>query len=298
MLKKNTILMAQDHRNRILRAMLYLEQNLTRGPNIEELAEVACFSPFHFQRIFQSCVGETIGQFQQRKRYEKALALLSKSNLSMIDIAFEVGYETPAALNKLFMRFSGMSPSTIKKELKSKCLEDLYPAACAATTYAKKEGMMACIQTYGERHFYYQVISGIKDGNFMESSSYAFNSLFKWAMEKGIIKEITSWMGMFPNQILNYYDDEAVFWLGFSLPKMLDVDSPFPSLRMSEGKVASFIHYGSYEYLIQSWNHIYHNWYPSSQFQLRDTHPYEEYMTNPNKVEPESNITQIVIPIH
>ena len=44
---------------------------------LEDVARVACFSPFHFHRIFRALVGETLGAFIKRVRLERAVYLLS-----------------------------------------------------------------------------------------------------------------------------------------------------------------------------------------------------------------------------
>jgi transcriptional regulator GlxA family with amidase domain len=64
--------------------MLYLDNNLDRFVSIGALARIACFSPFHFQRIFQTVTGETVLQYQQRKRLELAVQLLRESSRSII----------------------------------------------------------------------------------------------------------------------------------------------------------------------------------------------------------------------
>lgn len=48
-----------EYRFRINKAQDYIERNLEKQISLEELAEVANFSKFHFNRIFKSLVGET-----------------------------------------------------------------------------------------------------------------------------------------------------------------------------------------------------------------------------------------------
>ncbi len=60
---------------------------------LEELASVANFSKFHFNRIFQSIVGETPFQFISRVRIEKAAMLIATNkNESISEIAYKCGF--------------------------------------------------------------------------------------------------------------------------------------------------------------------------------------------------------------
>ena len=68
----------------------YIESNISSDLSLEELAEVAHFSPFHFHRIFRAMVGEPLNGFIQRVRIEKATAkLIADPRKSITEIAFE-----------------------------------------------------------------------------------------------------------------------------------------------------------------------------------------------------------------
>jgi len=66
-----------DYVQRVNRAIDYILRNLERPLPLELVASAACFSPFHFHRVFRSLLGETLGQFVKRVRLERALSILS-----------------------------------------------------------------------------------------------------------------------------------------------------------------------------------------------------------------------------
>src|SRR4029077_15435050 len=74
---------------RIDRVIDYLRENLHRPVKLGELAHVACFSQFHFHRIFGAVSGETLNNFTNRLRLEKAARLLRYSDQSLTDIALD-----------------------------------------------------------------------------------------------------------------------------------------------------------------------------------------------------------------
>ncbi|MBW2572160.1 MAG: helix-turn-helix transcriptional regulator, partial [Deltaproteobacteria bacterium] len=110
-----------DHRRRIRRVMAHINQHLDEKYRLEQLAEVACFSPFHFIRVFETVMGETPQQYVIRKRMERAGLYLLKRDLRITEIAFNVAYETSSSFSKIFKTHFGISPrqfrDTIPEEL-------------------------------------------------------------------------------------------------------------------------------------------------------------------------------------
>jgi AraC-like DNA-binding protein len=49
----------QDYKRRMLRVLVHIQQHLDEPLSLEERARLACFSPFHFHRVFKGMVGET-----------------------------------------------------------------------------------------------------------------------------------------------------------------------------------------------------------------------------------------------
>jgi AraC family transcriptional regulator len=78
---------------------------------LDELAAIAKLSPFHFARAFAKTLGMPPYRYQQKLRMERACDLLARSDLRIIDIALAVGYESPQALARVFMRTYGVAPS-------------------------------------------------------------------------------------------------------------------------------------------------------------------------------------------
>jgi AraC family transcriptional regulator len=61
---------SEDYRARMLRVLIYIQQNLDGPLPLEELAAVARFSPFHFHRIFRGLIGESVKEHVRRLRLE------------------------------------------------------------------------------------------------------------------------------------------------------------------------------------------------------------------------------------
>lgn len=63
----------EEYIHRIHNVQDYIEHNMEKNITIEELAEVAGFSKYHFSRIFSSVLQESLAHYVNRIRMEKAL---------------------------------------------------------------------------------------------------------------------------------------------------------------------------------------------------------------------------------
>src|ERR1700749_3315233 len=100
-----------EYAQRIDRVIDYLRGNLDRPVKLAELASVACFSEFHFHRIFRAVSGETLNSFTNRLRLEKAARLLRYSEQTLTDIALECGFSSSATFSRAFRSHSATSPT-------------------------------------------------------------------------------------------------------------------------------------------------------------------------------------------
>ncbi|MEM8832224.1 MAG: helix-turn-helix domain-containing protein [Cyanobacteria bacterium P01_G01_bin.19] len=91
------------------------QENLSRSIKLEDLATYVRISKFHFSRLFKKSLGISPHQYVMQQRIELAKQLLSKSNLSISDIALESGFNSHAHLSKYFHQFVGMTPTAYRQ---------------------------------------------------------------------------------------------------------------------------------------------------------------------------------------
>ncbi|KGR86189.1 AraC family transcriptional regulator [Lysinibacillus odysseyi] len=104
---------------RMLGAIDYIERNLDNNLFIEDIADVACMSKFHFQRMFSMLTGYTVSEYIRNRRITLAAQELVNSKLKVIDVAMKYGYESPESFTKAFRKIHGISPSAAKKNSQS-----------------------------------------------------------------------------------------------------------------------------------------------------------------------------------
>ena len=84
---------------------------------LDVLEERFGISRRHITRLFREGTGLSIGEFQQRTRYENACRLLAETDLPVGEVAFRVGFESGAALARAMRRIGGHSPSDLRTRM-------------------------------------------------------------------------------------------------------------------------------------------------------------------------------------
>lgn len=92
----------------------YIEEHLTEDIDYMELAQIACCSSFHYQRMFAYMAGVPLSEYIRRRRMTLAVADLQSGD-KIIDVALKYGYASPTAFNRAFQSIHGVAPSQAKK---------------------------------------------------------------------------------------------------------------------------------------------------------------------------------------
>ncbi|WP_422360420.1 helix-turn-helix transcriptional regulator [Reichenbachiella sp.] len=79
---------------------------------LEQLAEVAMLSKFHFLRVFKSIFRISPHQYIKQIRLQKAIALIKKDQLPLYLVAQQVGIENGSSLSRMMYQLTGQRPST------------------------------------------------------------------------------------------------------------------------------------------------------------------------------------------
>jgi AraC family transcriptional regulator len=100
---------------RILRVLTHIQEHLDEVLDLEELARVACFSSFHFHRVFAAVTGETMADHVRRLRLERAAMELRSGSKQVIQVALDAGYEAHEAFTRAFKAAYGVSPAEFRR---------------------------------------------------------------------------------------------------------------------------------------------------------------------------------------
>ena len=275
-----------DYTQRINKVVAYINDHLDESLDLKTLAEVAALSEFHFHRVFKALKGESIGAHISRLRIEAAARLLRYSALSIEDIAFNIGYEAPAALSKAFKNQYGITPTQyrtnkdiyiMKKEiinpdlaLKAPKIIELEPKNLIYVALTGKYGTL----DYGKA--YEQLWAVVKS-----------QKLFT----KGI------------ESICVSYDDPKITEaslqrseVSLSIHKHADPEGEVSCKTLAGGKYAVFFYQGSYTHLSAVYDAAM-RWVIDSEYEVREEPTFEKYLNDSRRTPEEKLKTEVYIPI-
>jgi len=96
-------------------AIEYIENNLQKTVRLDELAAKYYISRYHFYRIFRSLTNATLAEYITQRRLSEAAKKIKATKQSIIDIAFDYGFESPETFSRSFKRFFKITPLACRK---------------------------------------------------------------------------------------------------------------------------------------------------------------------------------------
>lgn len=187
---------------RICNAIIYIEENLDKKLTLEDLAKKAYFSPFHFHRLFRAVTNETLHNFINRKRIEKAASFfMHQKKITITEVSEVVGFSSLSSFSKSFKKFYGVSPNQFKKnspekyskiskveskEGQSKIIFDQYICNINNTLNWLKMNSKTEIKIIDSLE-----LATIAHKGKIDDIGKVYNKLIQWATPKGLIHQNT-----------------------------------------------------------------------------------------------------------
>ena len=98
-------------KRRLAHVLEYMHLHYQESLTLDRLAEEAGVSPFHFVRLFREAIGVTPHRYLVKVRMKAAASLLADTDLSILDIALECGYQSQSHFSAAFRRHFSCPPS-------------------------------------------------------------------------------------------------------------------------------------------------------------------------------------------
>ncbi len=99
------------------RVAAYIEERVADDIPLATLAELARLSPYHFSRSFKHSFGLPPHRYHANRRIERAKQLLANRELSVTNIALDVGFSETSTFSAAFHRLTGQTPSRYRRNL-------------------------------------------------------------------------------------------------------------------------------------------------------------------------------------
>lgn len=194
----------KEYQKRINMVLDYIDNNFDMKLSVEILAEVACFSAYHFHRVFHSIAGETINGYIKKIRHSRAAyRLLYSPELTVTEIALECGFSSLSDFSRSFKAFYGTTPSKFSQARKNRgsCINDLHvnarPELFSHKIAVDEESIKNIKRTLlPDLNIAYIRCSGLSKKLENARIENAYKKLFRWGLPRAIINKETLVLGV------------------------------------------------------------------------------------------------------
>lgn len=285
-----------EYLRRIYKVQDYIESNINDSLSIEELADVAGFSKFHFHRIFKGIVNESLSRYVNRLKLERATHLLTyRTDMTITHIAYHFGFTDSAVFSRTFKSHYGISPSQYRSDNSKNCKD---VRGISQYNECKKVRGNVEIVTADDINVAYTRHIGTY-GELTIAFPKMIEKLFHYAAKQ-------NYHVFDDTKVLTIYHDHHEFTEDYHLRTSLCITIPDASAVETNDIGIMVIPSGKYavghfeifqdEYK-GAWDFIYGKWLPNSGYKPRDSYPFEMYKNDPRRHPEKKHIVDIYVPI-
>ena len=279
--------MATDYHERIQRVHAAIHNDPAADHALDDLADVAALSRFHFHRVFSAMTGETVADAVRRIRLGRAAQALRRGLAPVAQIGRDHGYPNAGSFSRAFRAAFGVTPSQFRAQPEDHAL----PAYLAfthgdPTMYPVQFSTEPACHVIGVRH----------------TGPYPQMGRSFQVMSEGLAKA-----GLWPKargMVAVYFDDPAVVdarklrgLAAICVEPGTQVPPGFEVLDLDAGRYAVARVTGPYTGLAAAYDWLYGTWLAQSGEVPRDCPCYEVYVNNPADTPPQDLITDIYLPL-
>jgi len=287
-----------DYSERVLAVLIYIQQHLDEVISLDALADIACFSPFHFHRVFRGLVGEGVMEHVRRLRLERSAFQLKSTDRPVTRIAFDAGYETHESYTRAFSAMFGQSPSAYRKA------HDMIrpPHAPSGVHFDEKAGASGFKPVRGDATMDVRIetipamrVAFVRHIGPYAEVGVAWQRLCSWAWPKGLLGPQSSMIGL-------CHDDPDI-----TPPERIRYDACIPvgpdvkaegdiGIQMVDGgQFAVAMHKGAYANLGKTYAEICGQWAAKNNRQLGPAPSIERYLNNPQMTPEADLLTEVCV---
>lgn len=277
--------------------------------SLDQMADVACLSRFHFTRVFSAFCGETPVEYLIRSSLESSVArLVHMPWMSITEIALAAGFSGSQAFSHAFRRRYGLGPKRFR-DLNHGVLDGfpndqreqhLLNLEKASTVKSAELGWRVSLRHQPERRLAYVRNIGpylglLNDVGAGDDLDQAFLTIAHWAEEKGIWPGKTPFIGICPNNPVVTPPRLCQYDVAIPVDDTVKEDETVSILHMPATQIAALEMAGNSAALMRAWQWLTSCWIPQNGLVPTGQVPFEEYQSNDvRKLYPEYGITLCV----
>lgn len=295
-----------EYQHRINKVQDYIEAHAFESFTLEELAQIAGFSKYHFHRIFKAMTHESLSQYVHRFKLEKSALLLGqRDDMSITDIAYHLGFTDSAVFSRSFKQMYKISPTDYRKHYRKNCKDQYnisrYNQSVSDMEKNKHkeriEGQVEILNIEKMRVAYVRFTGNY--GELANQFPVLLKQLFAAAQKQNLLDEKT--------RVLSIYHDHPEFTepdsfktsIAITIAKEAKVDES-SGLGVMELPAGQYLvgHFYIEQHLYSAiWDYIYEEWLTTSGYVPSDSCPFEMYM-NDHTADPNNmHLVDIYLPV-
>ncbi len=105
-----------QHTSVFTKAKEYIWKNYNQDISLNKLAEAVGMNPYYLSHLFRKEMGTSFLEYLTSVRISIAKSLLKQTDMSIMDICLEVGYQDPSHFAKIFKKLERMHPTAFRKK--------------------------------------------------------------------------------------------------------------------------------------------------------------------------------------
>lgn len=269
-----------EYVQRVHVVMDHVRENLSDDLNLDQLADIAHFSPYHFHRIFKATTGETLAQFRRRSRLERAVYLMKASPAKTLgSVAFDSGFRSQSDFSRVFRDAYGLAPSTWDR------VSPLVPTLDSGNgdgpgRFGQPDPPFAVeVRRHRGARIAYVRMQDAFRGNTLAKG---YRSLTHWLDTKGFDWRAAQLFGISWDNYDATPPSQVRFDLGFEVPRHVEGEGGFGTLEIPAATSADVHSCGPLLRIAQAWDHLYLEWFPSSGYEPADFPALKRFRRRPD----------------
>lgn len=282
---------AHTYPERFGKVLDYIDRHLDEDLSVERLSQVANFSKFHFHRVFSSHTGINVYRYVQLMRLKRAsYRLVFGSDVRIIDIALDAGFENSESFSRSFKRVFDQTPSQFRKSPAWKPWWAQFHIPIAK----RPQNMNVTIIDFEETQI--ATFEHRGDHELLNDSVMRF---IEWRKESGLSPVQSSrTFGIAYDNPHTTEPDEFRFDICGSVHEAIP-DNRFGVVNRAipAGRCARLRHLGSHQGIGADAIYLYRDWLPESGETLRDFPLFFHYLNLITDVEEHELITDLYLPL-
>ena len=267
---------------RIQRVVDYLAVHLDEALDLETLARVAHFSPYHFHRIYRGLLGETVNDTVRRLRLHRSAIDLLDRDLGIDRTARRAGYASQAAFTRAFRAEYGEPPARYRVARRATELDQ----ERNLTTYRVETATLPKLR-----------VAAIEHRGDYQLTSKAFERLMTVAATTGLLTPDTRTIGIYRDDPVSVPQDELKSTACITVPDDWAPSGELTEAHIEGGRYARIVHTGPYTELKTGYDWLYQTWLPNSAEEPRNLPCLEEYLNDPPRVSAKDLETAVMMPL-